>query len=155
VSLEAPQRGRYRVVLGYVFRGIYAAIWIIINYAIFFLVPSLIYGFIGQLTPDLETIIIGFFVVIEVLTVMRIMLENHMLGTISAAGLGLVQAVYIYTVSHGGTFFISLNGFSITAEFKLLVYLMMTIPLLGTVKQVYYMVNKSSAQPIKMMEAAG
>jgi len=76
-------------------------------------------------------------------------------GAISAAGLGLVEAVYIYAITQGGTLTISFSGYSITAEFKLLVYLMMTSPLLGTVKQVYDMINKSSAQPITMIEAVG
>jgi hypothetical protein len=151
--LEAPQQRRG--VLVYVFRGIYAVIFIIINYAIFFLIPNLIFGVIGLLTPNLESIITGFFVAIEVLTVMQIMLKDHVLGFISAAGLGLVEAFYIYTVSRGGILLISFSGFFITAEFKPLVYLMMTIPLLGIVEQVYYMIHKSSDQPITIIEVAG
>lgn len=153
--MEVPQRRRYRVVLGYVLHGIYAAIYVIFNFVIFFLVPSYILGFIGQFTPDLQTIITGFFIAVEVLTVMKIMLKDHMLGAISTAGLGVVEAVYIYTITQGGTLPMSFSGLAITVEFKLLVYLMMTLPLLGTVKQIYDMINKSSAQPITMIEATG
>ena len=83
------------------------------------------------------------------------MLKDHVLGAISAAVLGLVEATYIYIVTQGGNLAISFSGLSITVEFKLLVYPMMAQPLLGTVKQVYDMINKSSAQPITMIEAVG
>jgi hypothetical protein len=86
--------------------------------------------------------------------VMRIMLRDHLLGAASAAGLGLVQAVYIYTITQGGVLTMSFSGFSVTIEFKTLVYLMIAAPLLGIVKQVYDTVNKSSAKPITMIEVA-
>lgn len=94
-----------------------------------------------------------FFVVIEVLTVIRIMLKEHVLGAVSAVGLSLVAAFYIYTITQGGNLALSFSGFSVTIDFKPVVYLMITVPFLNIVKQVYEMVNKSSAKPVTMIEA--
>lgn len=155
VSLEIPQSRRYRVVLNYALRGVYATVLVIINYLIFFLVPSFVFSYFSSLTASVKANITAYFVMIEVLTVMRIMLKDHLLGAVSGVGLNLVQAVYIYTITLGGALALSFNGFSITIEFKTLVYLMMAIPLLGMVKQVYEMVYRSSAKPITMIEVAG
>jgi len=154
VRLEIPQRRRYQVVLGYALRGVYATALVIINYLIFFLVPSLVFSYFSSLTSSLEANVTAYFFIIEVLTVMRIMLKDHLLGAVSGVGLSLVQAVYTYTITRGGVLALTFNGFPVTIEFKTLVYLMMAIPLLGMVKQVYEMVHISSAKPITMIEVA-
>ena len=154
-GLEVPQRRRRRVVLRYVFRGIYSALFVVINYFLFFILPNTVLEYAGQLAPDLGETVMAYFVAIEVLTVTRIMLKDHVIGTISAASLGLVQAVYIYTITNGGTLTTTLSGLSVTIEFKTIVYLMMAIPLLGIVKQVLERIHKSSTQPVTMIEVVG
>lgn len=153
--LEVPQRRRRSVVLGYIFRGLQAAIFVVINYFIFDLLPNSVLAPAGQLTPGLEGTITAFFLVIEGLTVTRIMLKDHLIGAISAASLGLVEAVYIYTITFGGTLTTTINGLSLTIGFKPIVYLLMTIPLLGIVKQVLEVIQKSSSQPVAMIEITG
>lgn len=153
--MEVPKRRRYRVVLSYLARGLYTVILVIINFLIFFIAPTLTLGFAGLLTPELKAVIAGFLGTIEVLTVMRIVLKEHVLGAVSAAALGIVEAFYGYTITRGGSIVVSFNGFSIILEFKLLVYLMMIGPILGTVEQVYEMVSRSSAKQITMIEVTG
>lgn len=135
-------------------RGVYATVLVIINCLVFFLVPRLVFSSGSSLTPNLETNITAYFLAIEVLTVMRIMLKDHVLGAASAAGLSLVEAVYVYTITQGGVLALSFSGFSVTIEFKTLVYLMVAIPLLDIVKQVCDIVHKTSAKPITMIEIA-
>lgn len=150
--MEVPQRRGYEVVLGYLARSVQAAVFVIINYAFFFLVPSTIFNLTGRLTPDVEATITGYSSAIIVLTVMRIILKDHILGTASAIALGLVELSYIYTVTQGGVLAINFSGFFVTLDFKPLVYLMMTLPLLGIVKQVFSMMHRSAAQPVTLVE---
>ncbi len=153
--MEEPSQSGFRKVLKYVSRGVQAAAFLAVNFAFFFLAPTLIFGFTGQLTPNVETTVSSYFVAIAALTVTRIMLKDHVLGTASAVSLGLLEAIFIYNVTQGGVMTVNVSGFSATLEFKPILYLMMTTPLLGVVKQIYSAAHKSATQPVSMMETVG
>ncbi|MBI2185339.1 MAG: hypothetical protein HYU39_10345 [Thaumarchaeota archaeon] len=151
VGLEVPRRNR-SAVLKYVPRGIHAAILVLINYAFFFLAPSILYNLTGQLTPNVETTITAYFSVIVTLTVIRIMLKGHVLAAASAVCLGFVEAVYIYSITNGGVLSVSVMDLFVTMEFQPILYLMMTPPLIGSIRQIWDAVNKSASQPVSMIE---
>ena len=150
--MEVPQRRRSQVILSYALRGIYTTIAVILNYFIFFVVPRTLFSYTGQLTPDIEATTIGFFIVIEVLTVIRIMLKDHLLGVASSVGLSIVHAVYIYSATQGGALTLSLSDFFVTIDFKPILYMMLTIPLLGIVRQMFELLSKSSAKSVNTIE---
>ena len=140
--------------MGYVLRGVYVAVSIILNYILFFLVPIRAFNFLGQLTPNLEANITPYFLAIEVLTAIRVMLKDHILGAMASVSSGLVKALYIYTITQGGIITMSLSGYLVTVDFKPIVYLMIIPLLLDIVKQIYDLANKSSAKPITMIDVA-
>ena len=140
--------------MGYVLRGVYVAVSIILNYILFFLVPIRAFNFLGQLTPNLEANITPYFLAIEVLTAIRVMLKDHILGAMASVSSGLVKALYIYIITQGGIITMSLSGYLVTVDFKPIVYLMIIPLLLDIVKQIYDLANKSSAKPITMIEVA-
>ncbi|MBI4257427.1 MAG: hypothetical protein HY619_00585 [Thaumarchaeota archaeon] len=152
--MESPRRGR-KLSVEYMSRGIRATVLIIINYTLFFLVPTMLYNLTGQLTPSVETTITSYFAAIAALTVIRIMLKGHALSVASGIALGFVQALFIYIVTDGGVLTLEVSGLSVTLEFQPLLYLMMTPPLLGTVRQFWDYVSKSASQPVNMIEVVG
>ena len=136
----------------YAARAIQAAIFVAINYAIFFAAPVLLFSTTGLITSELEATILGYFLVIVSLTILHILLKDHIIGLASSVGLGIIQTLYIYLITGGGELTISYSGFTLTIKFKPLLYLMMTIPLVNMVKQISDYVSRSSAQPIEMVE---
>jgi len=153
--LEAPKkRGKALVYFG---RAIQAAVFVAINYAIFFATPILLFSTSGLLTLELETAISNYFLVIVSLTVLHILSKEHIIGIASSVGLAIVQALYIYVITEGGelTFPYSSPTYGdlmLTLKFEPIIYLMMAIPLINMVKQISDYVGRSSAQPIEMVE---
>jgi len=141
--------------LVYAGRAIQAAIFVAINYAVFFVAPSLFFSTTGLLTSEIEATISSYFMIIASLTVLHILLKVHVIGLASSIGLGLVQALYIYVITEGGVLTISYSDITLTLQFKPLLYLMMAIPLVNMVKQISDYLSRSSAQPIEMVEVEG
>ena len=139
----------------YAGRAIQAAIFVAINYAVFFVAPSLFFSTTGLLTSEIEATISSYFMIIASLTVLHILLKVHVIGLASSIGLGLVQALYIYVITEGGVLTISYSDITLTLQFKPLLYLMMAIPLVNMVKQISDYLSRSSAQPIEMVEVEG
>ncbi len=139
----------------YAARAIQAAIFVAINYAIFFAAPVLLFSTTGLITSELEATILGYFIVIVSLTILHILLKDHIIGLASSVGLGIVQALYIYVITKGGELTISYSGLMLTLNFEPIVYLMMAIPLVNMAKQISEYVGRSSAQPIEMVEVEG
>ncbi len=149
--MEAPKKPNR--LLTYAGRAAQAALFVVFNYLIFFLAPSLFFGAVGLLDPSLESTIANYFLVIGCLSVLQILLKGHMVGVASAIGLSIVQALYIYIITEGGALSISYSGLALTLEFKPLLYLMMATPLVNIVKQVYDLAHRAVMQPISMVEA--
>jgi len=148
--LEAPKRKNKAVM--YAGRAVQAAIFVAINYAIFFIAPSLFYSNLGLLTAETETAISSYFLVIGSLTVIHLLLKDHIIGFASSVALAIVQALYIYVITNGGVLSITYGEIALTLEFKPLLYLMMATPLVNMVKQIFDYLSSSAAQPIQMLE---
>jgi len=150
MSLEAPKKKNKALV--YAGRAVQAAIFVAINYAIFFIAPSVFYSNLGLLTPETVTAISSYFLIIGSLTVIHLLLKDHIIGFASSVALGIVQALYIYVITNGGVLSISYGGLSLTLEFKPLLYLMMATPLVNMVKQIMDYLSSSAAQPVQMVD---
>ena len=148
--MEAPKRKNKALV--YAGRAVQAAIFVAINYAIFFIAPSLFYSNLGLLTAEIETAISSYFLVIGSLTVIHLLLKDHIIGFASSVALAIVQALYIYVITNGGVLSITYGEIALTLEFKPLLYLMMATPLVNMVKQILDYLSSSAAQPIQMLE---
>ena len=148
--LEAPKK-RNRALM-YAGRAIQAAIFLAINYAIFFVAPSLFFSMTGLLTSEIAATISNYFMIIASLTILHLLLKDHVIGLASSVGLGVVQALYIYVITEGGVLTISYSGFTLTLKFEPLLYLMMALPLVNMVKQISDHLSRSAAQPIEMVE---
>jgi len=153
MSLEVPKKQNRAVV--YAGRAIQAAIIVAINYAIFFVAPRLFFSMTGLLTSEIEATISSYFLIIVSLTVLHLFLKDHIMGLASSVGLGIAQTLYIYMITNGGVLTISYSGFAVTLKFEPLLYLMMALPIVNTVKQISDYVSRSSAQPIEMVEVEG
>jgi hypothetical protein len=142
-------------VLTYAGRAAKAAVFLVINYAIFFFAPSSFFSTTGLLTSEIEATISSYFLVIASLTALNILLKDNVIGLASSVCLGLVQALYIYVITDGGVLTISLSGLALTLKFKMLLYLMMAIPAVNMLKQISDYLSRSSTQPIEMVEVEG
>jgi hypothetical protein len=151
--LEVPKKQNRALV--FAGRAFQAAIFVAINYVIFFIAPSLFFSSTGLLTAEIEAAISSYFLIIASLTVLHLLLKDHIIGLASSVGLGIVESIYIYVITDGGVLTISYGGFALTLEFKPLLYLMMAIPLVNTVKQIIDYVGRSAAQPVGMVEVEG
>jgi len=150
MRLEAPKKESKALV--YAGRAIQAAVFVVISYAIFFMAPRFFFMYTGIITAEIEAMISTYFLMIASLTVLHILLKDHIIGLASSVGLGIIQALYIYLITGGGELTISYSGFTLTIKFEPLLYLMMTIPLVNMVKQISDYVSRSSAQPVEMVE---
>ena len=90
--MEVPQRRRYKVVLDYALRGVYVAVSLIINYLLFYLVPTSLFNSVGQLTPNLETNITSYFFAIEVFNSNSDYVEGASIGSYSISELRTGQS---------------------------------------------------------------
>jgi len=153
MRLEAPKKQNRALI--YAGRAMQAAILVAINYAIFFVVPRLFFSSTGLLTAEIEIMISSYFLILASLTVLHLLIKDHIVGLASAVGLGMVEALYIYVITNGGVLTLSYSGYTITLEFKQLLYLMMALPLLNMVKQIVDYIGRSSTQHIEMVEVEG
>lgn len=151
--MEAPKkRNRFLVYAG---RAVKAAIFVLINYALFFIAPSLFFSTFGLLTAEVEVAISSYFLIIGCLTVLHILLKDHIIGFASSVSLSIVQAIYIYVITNGGVLSLTYNGLTLTLEFKPLLYLMMAIPLVNMVKQICEYAARSAMHPTSTIEVEG
>jgi len=150
MRLEAPKKQSRALV--YAGRVIQAAVFVAINYAIFFIAPRFFFIYTGLITAEIEAAISTYFLMIASLTILHLLLKDHIIGFASAVGLGIVETLYIYIITNGGVLTLLYSGFTLTLEFKPLLYLMMALPLVNIVRQIVEYVGRSSTQPIEMVE---
>jgi hypothetical protein len=151
--MEAPKKQNRALV--YAGRAIQAAIFVAINYVIFFITPRLFFIHTGLLTAEIEAAISSYFLIIASLTILHLLLKDHIIGLASAVGLAIVEALYLYVITNGGVLTLSYGGYTLTLTFTPLLYLMMALPLVNMVKQIVEYIGRSSAQPIEMVEVEG
>jgi len=151
--MEAPKKQNRALV--YAGRAIQAAIFVAINYVIFFITPRLFFIHTGLLTAEIDAAISSYFLIIASLTILHLLLKDHIIGLASAVGLAIVEALYLYVITNGGVLTLSYGGYTLTLAFKPLLYLMMALPLVNMVKQIVEYIGRSSAQPIEMVEVEG
>jgi hypothetical protein len=151
--MEAPKKQNRALV--YAGRAIQAAIFVAINYVIFFITPRFFFIHTGLLTAEIEAAISSYFLMIASLTILHLLLKDHIIGLASAVGLAIVEALYLYVITNGGVLTLSYGGYTLTLTFKPLLYLMMALPLVNMVKQIVEYIGRSSAQHIEMVEVEG
>ncbi|MEM3387385.1 MAG: hypothetical protein QXN08_06945 [Nitrososphaerales archaeon] len=151
--MEAPKRQNRLLV--YAVRAAQAAVFVLVNYAIFFIAPSLFFSTVGLLTAEVEAAISSYFLIIGCLTVIHILVKDHIIGFASSVSLSIVQAIYIFVITNGGVLSITYSGLTLTLEFKPLLYLMIAMPLVNMVKQIYDYAARSAMQPTSMIEVEG
>jgi len=96
--------------------------------------------------------ILSYFLVIVSLTVLHILLKDHIYRLSILVGLGIVQALYVYVITKGGELTIPYSGLILTLNFEPIVYLMMTNPLVNMAKQICEYVGRFQLSLLKWLK---